>query len=551
MARRVLMIGLDGASPTLIEKWKDHLPNLSRLMTDGSWGVLRSTVPPYTLPAWPSMVTGVQPGKLGIFGFRRRLPGTSRFSFSTLSDSPVPPVWEILGLEGRRSVIAGLPSTYPPQELNGIMISGFPAPANDGRLVFTFPEELSRQLDRRFGQYELQVYESYEPGKEQAFIDACKRVAEIHWETAHWLAKTQSWDCLAFVSLTIDRASHYLWRFMDSDHPEYDPEQADRWGSAILDLYCLEDDHLDRLLDLASDDDLVLVTSDHGFCGRHRTFFINEWLRRKGYLKLKGRLTERGWLGRVMAPIVGLYQQNPWARALMAPLRGTGARDRLMSYHHAHRSGRLRMETAPIDWDRTVAYGADQHRIYLNEQAYDSPGEAFTKRYDSVLARLADELGDITDEQGNSLSAEVLKGREIYDGPFAEEGPDLLLFLDNYHCDVNSSLGGRLFGESSVRLSGTHHPHGLIMMRGPGVRPARRIEADIVDIAPTILHALDAPVLAESDGQPIWAAFDEASEFARRPVREISHAERARREQTWSAEEEAQVMGRLRELGYL
>jgi predicted AlkP superfamily phosphohydrolase/phosphomutase len=418
-------------------------------------------------------------------------------------------------------------------------------------LVFTFPEELSRQLDRRFGQYELQVYESYEPGREQAFIDACKRVAEIHWEAAHWLAKTQSWDCLAFVSLTIDRASHYLWRFMDPDHPEYERDQADCWGSAIRDLYSLEDGHLGRLLDVVGDDDLVLVTSDHGFCGRHRTFYINEWLRRKGYLKLKGRLVERGWLGRLMTPVVDLYQRNVWARSLMAPLRGTAARDRLMSHHHAHRRGRLRMETAPIDWDRTVAYAADQHRIYLNEQAYDFQGQALMERYDSVLAQLADELDDITDDRGKSLSAEVLKGREIYDGPFVEQGPDLLVFFNNYRCDVNSSLGDSLFGESSLRLSGTHHPHGLIMMRGPGVRREQRIEADIVDIAPTILHALDAPVLAESDGQPIWAAFDEASEFSRRPVREISHAERARKEQTWSEEEEAEVMGRLRELGYL
>jgi predicted AlkP superfamily phosphohydrolase/phosphomutase len=543
------MVGLDGASPALIAKWKDHLPNLSRLMDGGSWGVLRSTIPPYTLPAWPSMVTGMQPGKLGIFGFRRRIPGTSRFSFSTLSDSPVPPLWEILGVEGRRSVIAGLPSTYPPQELNGIMVSGFPAPANDGRLVFTFPEELSRQLDRRFGGYELQVYKSYEPGREQAFIDACKRVAEIHWEAARWLAETQSWDYLAFVSLTIDRASHYLWRFMDPDHPEYEPVQADRWGSAVRDLYCMEDGYLGRLLDMVSDDDLVLVTSDHGFCGRYRTFYINEWLRRKGYLELKGRLAEGGWLGRLMAPIVGLYQRKPWARSLMAPLRETRARDRMMSHHHAHRRGRLRMETAPIDWDRTVAYAADQHRIYLNERGYDSLGEAFG--YDSVLARLADELGDITDDQGSRLAAEVLKGHDIYDGPFAEEGPDLLLFLDNYHCDVNSSLGGSLFGQSSARLSGTHHPHGLIVLRGPGVRPAQRIEADIVDVAPTILHALEAPVLAESDGHPIWAAFDEASDFTRRPTRETSHEDRAQGGQTWSAEEEAQVMGRLQELGYL
>lgn len=550
MAKRVMMIGLDGASPYLIERWQDELPNLGRLMREGTFGVLESTMPHYTLPAWQSMLTGVNPGKLRIFGFRRRLRNSYRFGFSTLSNSSALTVWDVLAHEDRPSAVIGLPGTFPPQELHGIMVSGFPAPANDGQITFTYPEALSRELDHRFGRYELQVYESYQPGKEQEFIDACRRVGRIHWDAATWLAETQAWAFLAIVSLTIDRASHYFWRFMDSTHPDHDPDEAKQWDDTIRDFYRLEDEYIGHLLDIV-DDDLILVTSDHGFCARHRVFFVNEWLRRNGYLHLKRPVTRQAWLGRLMEPVVRLYQRQGWARRLMAPLRRTAARDRLMAAHHAYRHGRLRFEDAPIDWGNTVAYAADQHRIYLNLQGRDPCGTVEPDAYDDVLAQIEQDLAGLADEQGRPIPAQVYRGRVEYGGPFVEQGPDLLLFLDRFHCDLSNGLGGDRITGPSRRLSGTHHPDGTLIVHGPGVHAGHRLQAEIVDIAPTILHALEAPIPAASDGQPIWDAFEEQSAFGQRPVRTITSTGESHTEHTWSEEEESQIMDRLRDLGYV
>ena len=70
---KIAVIGLDCAEPKLVfDRWLDELPNLRRLVRGGTWGALRSVDPPITVPAWSCMLTGRDPGELGIYGFRNR-----------------------------------------------------------------------------------------------------------------------------------------------------------------------------------------------------------------------------------------------------------------------------------------------------------------------------------------------------------------------------------------------------------------------------------------------------------------------------------------------
>ncbi len=549
--QRVLVIGLDGASPHLIEHWRHDLPTLSRLMREGTWGTLRSVIPPYTLPAWPAMFTGVNPGKLGIFGFRDRAPGSYRFSFSAMAKCSAPAVWDVLGGEGRTCGVIGVPGTFPPYPVNGFMVSGFPAPANDGRLVFSYPPEVSRILDERYGLYELEVYESYRPGHEEAFARACFRVAQMQWEAALWLAQQHTWDLLVVVSLTIDKLSHYFWRFIDAGHPDYRLEEAEQWGHILKEGYRREDMYLGQMLEIVPDDTLVVVASDHGFCGRYRTIYINEWLRQKGYLRLNLASRENARVGRFMEPLVRAYQQNRWMRRLLAPLRRTALRDRALAAHHAYRYGTLRLEHAPVDWSRTVAYALDQHRIYLNLRGREPMGAVDPAEYESVLARLESELREMVDDDGRSPNVVTYRGRHIYSGPYRDEGPDLLLFCDDFHTDLSTAVGGGRVWAPAGHLSGVHHPDGVFILHGPGVRTGHRLDAHILDIAPTLLHALDAPIPAHCDGRVLHEAFVPSSPFCRRPPR-YEHVEReAVRETEWAEEEEARMVERLEDLGYL
>ena len=143
MTTKLLIIGLDGATFDLIEPWADELPHLARLMREGAWGRLRSTVPPATFPAWTSFMTGVDPGQHGVFDFTRRVPGAYRVEFVNATHRRVPTLWRILSDAGLRVGVLGVPATYPPEHLNGFQISGFDAPIAVGiDRSFVQPPEL-------------------------------------------------------------------------------------------------------------------------------------------------------------------------------------------------------------------------------------------------------------------------------------------------------------------------------------------------------------------------------------------------------------------------
>ena len=126
----LLIVGLDGATLDLVEPWATDgtLPNLAQLLREGAWGPLGSTVPPATLPGWTTFMTGVNPGRHGVFDFTRRDPGDYQVRFVNATFRKAQTVWRLLSDADRRVSVLGLPGTYPPEAINGCMISGFDTP---------------------------------------------------------------------------------------------------------------------------------------------------------------------------------------------------------------------------------------------------------------------------------------------------------------------------------------------------------------------------------------------------------------------------------------
>ena len=104
---RLLVIGLDCATPQLVfDTWRDDLPNLHRLMKEGIYGELKSTIPPITVPAWTSMLSSKDPGQLGFYGFRnRRSHSYKELYFANASHIREKMVWSYLGEEGLTSIL--------------------------------------------------------------------------------------------------------------------------------------------------------------------------------------------------------------------------------------------------------------------------------------------------------------------------------------------------------------------------------------------------------------------------------------------------------------
>jgi predicted AlkP superfamily phosphohydrolase/phosphomutase len=148
--RKVIVIGLDGATLDLILPWvqKGLLPNFQRIIKKGIWGHLTSTIPPFTAPAWTSFMTGKNPGKHGIYDFMVREPGTYTSSSVNASFCDADSLWRIIGSEGKKVGVINVPMTYPPEEVNGFLISGMLTPSNTDTFSHPGNKETVRQFSR-------------------------------------------------------------------------------------------------------------------------------------------------------------------------------------------------------------------------------------------------------------------------------------------------------------------------------------------------------------------------------------------------------------------
>jgi len=192
--RRVMVIGLDGATFTLLEPLMalGVMPFLARFREESAHGELLSTMPPVTAPAWASFMTGVNPGRHGIYEFAHRQRGS-------LSQVPVnatflqaPTLWQRLSDAGACVGVINVPLTYPPAPVNGFLISGLMTPR--GARDFTYPRSLLGELEAHFGPYRLHHRQAYTRGKVQAILSEARAILDYRLQTALYLLQRRDWD---------------------------------------------------------------------------------------------------------------------------------------------------------------------------------------------------------------------------------------------------------------------------------------------------------------------------------------------------------------------
>lgn len=561
MTQRVLIIGLDGASPHLVHKWQTGLPNLSRLMAEGTSGVLWSVVPPRSVPAWYCFATGMNPAKIGVFGFSQRRPGTYDYTFANLTFCRAPTFWQWLNQHGVRTAVVHVPGTFPPHPVDGVMVSGWPAPLNRGNLIYTYPLELSRELDRHLGRpFEFASEKPMRTDNDSEMLAERLRILRMHGEAARYVLNRYDWRVGVVIFGPVDRASHQFWRHMDPHHPAHDPTLAERFGDALKQVYQAADEEVGRLLDLLDDDDTVFIVSDHGFGPAYRIFYLNEWLRRQGYLALReeGAVGKVGWrtrlIGRLSAPLFWLNKASPTFRRWAAPLKKRTLSNLIRDeYVRAKERGLVRVNHAPVDWSRTRAYCPDEAALYLNLRGRDPEGIVEPGvEAESLLEEIIAGLQGIRDpETGQPVPVKLWRKEEIYQGPFLRDAPELIVAMDDYTTEVMAELGsGTLFAPSDFR-SGTHTLEGVFIARGPGIHAGKRMDAGLMDIAPTVVHLMGAPVPEEADGKVLLDLFEPEAELRWRGVAYRPVGIEAEAGEAYSAEEQALIEKQLRDLGYL
>jgi predicted AlkP superfamily phosphohydrolase/phosphomutase len=538
-ANRVLIFGLDGATLDLVRPWAaaGYLPNLARLMANGVTGELESTLPPVTSPAWPTFMTGCNPGKHGVFDFIR--PRGDGFDLVNATSIRRPTIWRILSEAGLRVGVMSVPVTYPAQPVNGFLITGMLSPARGGQICY--PADLLKRHEHHVGPYRIVPRVQYTPGAEGQFLADLYDLIDTHGRWGLHLMQHEQWDVFMIHFLALDLMQHALWRFMDKTHPRYEPSPFE---NGILDGYARVDAAVGRMLDQIDDQTIVLVMSDHGFGPLDGIVNLNNYLIDKGLLTLKSDPLTRlraGAFRRGLTPatafrwLARLGLQNLVARV------SKGTRNRAM--------GRF-LSYEAVDWSRTVAYSMGHvGQIYLNLAGREPQGLVRPADYETTLNSVIQVMQELRDQDGRSMITRLVPRTAVYHGPFADRGPDLHVEMDHHRWIAFPlfATDGRLLTQQIRGDSGCHRQHGLFLAMGPGIRRGETLTgAHIMDLAPTILHLVGLPVQSGMDGRVLSGILEHPS-----PVRFQDGSGLVEEQTSFLPDETDELEERLRSLGYL
>ena len=537
---KLLIIGIDGATFDLVRPWAaaGHLPHLNSLLQGGVHGDLASTLPPVTSPAWPTFMTGCNPGKHGVFDFIQ--PQGADFSLVNSTKIRQPTIWQRLSHAGYRVGVLNVPVTYPPQAINGFMVTGILSP-RDGEICY--PADLIGRYRARLGAYRVAPDVQYKAGIERAYVEDIYDLIRSQGEWALTLMAEEKWDVLMVHFIALDIMMHALWRFMDENHPRHEPGP---FQHAIRDGYQLVDAYIGRMLKQLPEEAAVMVMSDHGFGPLRQIVNLNVFLMEEGLLRLKRDVMTRL---KALAFHLGMTPAGVYHMVETMGLQNLATR---VSKNTRNRVVGKFLSFDSVDWSRTVAYSMGHvGQIYLNVAGREPQGIVTAADYEKRRQDVIDALGELRGDDGRPLVSEIIVREETYHGPYSQFGPDIHVVLDDYNMIAfplfatnNQIVTDQIRGDS-----GCHRREGIFSVQGPGIRQNEQLaEANILDLAPTILTLLGEPVPRTMDGRVLEEIFEERPAIVYQEEDALASQADG---QALDEEESTQVEERLRSLGYL
>lgn len=567
MSRRnysVLVVGLDGATLDLMLPWIDEgvLPNLGRLLRSGAHSRLESTIPPITPCAWSSFITGKNPGKHGLFDFVEPDSDGHGFRFTNASFRDGESLWACLSRHGRRVGVVNVPMTYPPEPVNGFLISGLDTPHEHS--PFMYPVEIRQEIKQagiryRIDQQHLGNMRTDERRRQQ--LADIFSAESARTEAFDLLSKNHPADFRMIVYGATDQVQHHFWHFMDPSHDKYDEAGAAEFANAIRDTYVHIDEKLGDLLDEIDDDTIVLVMSDHGFGPTSNVRLrLNQVLRDSGLLNFKETENHRSTVRKMAG----------WLDGMLRSWLSSDAKRNLAGMFPKLRVWFENLDEAELDWQNTVAHVNEAYRsspaVWLGKE-----GEPLNGQAKAVRERVVSALEQLIDPAtGERAVSNCYFPKEIYHGPHTERAPDVLpsWWEDGFLLDQSAPVKDVYPNversnapiQGGVEFAGSHRLDGVFMASGGPFRAGFAFGgAKIVDVAPTVLYLMGLPVPDDMDGRVLTEALDEQF-VAEHPIEWESvggdHPHNADRseestEVSFTEDESELIAKRLQALGYI
>jgi predicted AlkP superfamily phosphohydrolase/phosphomutase len=490
---KILFLALDAASPDLVREWSDAglLPTFRTLFDTTSWGTIVNAPGLYTGSVWPSLWTGVNPGRHGCYYYEQLKPGTYDVEVFQVHDVKREPFWNVLGRAGRRVALLDVPKAPLCEGLNGIQVADWGT--HDADLpACSWPPALIDEIQERHGRSPFRRCDWVMRGAtpERNLRDLLLQRIDARLAITEDLIGREQWDLFMVAFGDSHCVGHQCWHVHDPAHPRHDAAVAAALGDPIRDIYVALDRAVGRLLRHAGSDTTVIVLLSHGMSAHYdATYVLDDVLRR-----LEG---QRGSASRVVLD----YAKRMW-RTL--PLAFT-ERFRVMAQT---------IDALPNAPDRAsrrcfaVPTNANAGGIRLNVAGREPSGTLHPgPECEAFCESLIADLHDLVDPaSGRPLVREVLRSRDLFTGEYADTLPDLIVRWnrDAPITGAASAKIGRIIREdTSTARTGDHRPEGLYFIRGPGIAAAgMREAARVEDFAPTMAQLLDVS-LPDVDGRAL------------------------------------------------
>ncbi len=428
MRAPLCLVGLDGVPCALLRRLAADgvMPRVRALIEGGHLRPMRASLPEVSSVSWTSFMTGAQPGVHGVFGFTDIDPASYGLTFPTFRDVRVPTLWDRLGHRGLRSVVLNQPATYPARPIAGALVAGFVA------IELARAVQPLRHLGplRRLG-YRIDVDAARGRRDHDHLLADLEETLAARAAAFEYLCEAERWHFLQVVVTGTDRLYHFLYPALeDPGHPRHERaleyhRRVDAFVGRVFDRFARACGSEERAAER------FWMLSDHGFCAIEQEVYLNAWLREAGYLLLPA-----------------------------------GAR-----------------ELTAID-RRSTAFALDPGRIYLHRADRFSRGAVSEEAAERLRAELTDGLRQLRYD-GRPVVREVYDARELYRGPAAERGPDLVV-VSHRGFDLKASVAAQdVFGRTE--LVGMHTYDDAFLLS------ARPLAGDlwIGDVAAHLLREMD------------------------------------------------------------
>ncbi|MFN2383447.1 MAG: alkaline phosphatase family protein [Gemmatimonadota bacterium] len=439
---KILVIGLDCAAPEILFG-DEQLPNFRRLMDAGCYGKLESVIPPITVPAWMCLSTSQDPGSLGVYGFRNRADhsyeGLQIVNARSIRELAI---WDQIAREGHKSVVIGVPPSFPPRKVNGICVGCFLTP-DTAADEYTHPPRIKDEIAELVGEYPVDV-KGFRTDDKEWLRDEIYEMSRKHFTVIRHYLEHAEWEYFQFVEIGLDRVHHGFWKYHDPAHVDF--ETGNPHQHVIRDYYRYLDQELGAMLDVLTDDTAICVVSDHGARALDGGFCVNEWLIREGLLVL-----------------------NEYPREVTP------------------------FSKLDVDWTKTRVWseGGYYARVFFNVKDREPTGVIEPGDYEAFRDQVQAKFEATADEAGAPLGTLVFKPEAIY-RHVRNVAPDLVV---HFGALAWRSIGGVGYNALHVHENDSgpddcnHAQFGAFILAASNSPLTGEIEgAHLLDVAPTLLE---------------------------------------------------------------